>query len=242
MAATSPVVDSVPARVAGERPMYTSAAVIALAVAFVGFAPTYFLKPLFGTPELTTLKHLHGAVMTAWLVIFLVQARLVASGNTATHRKLGVAGAAVAVLVVVVGIQAAIAAARAGSTPLPQIPPLAFFIMPVGEMVVFTALVGAALALRRKSAWHKRLMLVGTVAMLTPAFARWPVIAGAGPLAFFGLTDLVVIACMIYDKRRNGRLHPAFIAGLAVVMASQAGRLALARTPAWMDFAKAVVF
>lgn len=222
--------------------MYTWAAAIALAVAFIGFAPTYFLKPLFGTPELSTAKHLHGAVMTAWLLLFLVQARLVATGNTATHRTLGVAGAGMAALVVVFGLQAAVASARAGVTPMPQIPPLAFFIMPVGEMVVFTALIGAAIALRRKSPWHKRFMLVGTLAMLTPALGRWPIVGDGGPLAFFGLGDLIIIGCMVYDKRRNGRVHPAFKAGLAFVVVTQVGRLALAGTSLWMDFARAVVF
>ena len=242
MATAAPAVEPVAVRAPGERSMYTWAAAIALAVAFVGFAPTYFLKPLFGTPELTTLKHLHGAVMTGWLVLFFVQARLVATGHTATHRKLGVLGVALAFLVVAFGTQAAIAAARAGLTPLPQIPPLAFFLLPMGDMVAFTVLVGIALALRRKSAWHKRLMLVGTLAMLTPAFARFPLIGGGGPLVFFGIPDLIIIGCMVYDKRRNGRWHPAFIAGLAFLVVAQFGRLPLAMTSAWMDFARSVVF
>ena len=241
MATAAPAVESVTSRPAGERAMYTWAGATALAVAFVGFAPTYFLKPLFGTPDLTTLKHVHGAVMSAWLVLFLVQARLVATGNTATHRKVGVVGLGVAVLVVLVGTQAALAMARAGVTPLPQIPPLAFFLIPLGDMVIFTVLVGAAFALRRKSPWHKRLMLIGTVAMLTPAFARFPLIRDAGPLAFFGLVDLIIIACMVYDRRRNGRVHPAFKVGLPFVVVAQFGRLPLAMSSAWMDFARSVV-
>ena len=242
MATAAPAVESLPRRAEGERPMYTWVALAAFAAIFIGFAPTYFLKTFFGTPELTALKHLHGVVMTAWFALFLVQARLVAAGNTALHRKVGVAGIALAAVVVYVGLQAGIASARAGVTPLPQIPPLAFFIMPVGEMVVFTLLFTTAILLRRKSPWHKRLMLVATIAMLVPAFARWPVLGAGGPPAFFGMADLVIIACMFYDRRKNGRFHPAFFAGLALVVASQVGRLALAGTSLWIDFAKAIVF
>jgi hypothetical protein len=227
-----------PRAVAGERSLYTFAAIVAFCAIFVGFAPTYFLKTVFGTPELSTLKHVHGIVMTAWFALFLVQVRLVATGNTATHRKLGIAGIAVAALVVWVGMQAGIASARAGITPLPQIPPLAFFAMPVGEMVVFATLVAAAIALRRRSPWHKRLMLVATLAILTPAFARWPVIGAGGPPAFFAVVDLLIVAAMIYDKRKNGRLHPAFIVGLAFVVVMQVGRLAISQTALWMAFAR----
>jgi hypothetical protein len=241
MASAAPSIDAAIPQARGERPIFTWYALIALAVIFVGFAPTWFLKSFFGAPELSTLKHVHGAVMMSWFVLFLAQARLVAAGNVATHRRLGAAGIAIAVLVVVVGLQAGIASARAGVTPLPEIPPLAFFIMPVGEIVVFTLLVGAAIALRRRTPWHKRLMLVGTIAMLTPAFARWPVIGDFGPPAFFAAVDILIIAAMLYDARRNRRVHPAFITGLVVVVVGQVGRLALAGTALWMGFARWMV-
>jgi hypothetical protein len=66
-----------------------------------------------------------------------------------THRKLGLLGIALAVAVVAVGLSAGIASARAGVTPLPELPPLAFLIMPVAEMVVFATLFTAAIALRK---------------------------------------------------------------------------------------------
>lgn len=226
-----------------ERSVYTWGAIAALLVAFAGFAPTYYLKGAFGTPELTTLKHAHGAVMTAWLVLFFVQARLVATGRTFTHRKLGLLGAVVAVAVVSVGMATAIASARAGFTPVPAISPLVFLVLPTGDMATFTLLVGSALVLRKRPDWHKRLMLVGTLAMLTPAIARLMIVLGATPIppVFFLLNDLIIAACLAYDWRRNGRVHPAFIAGLVTVMVLQFGRLAFSQTEAWMAFARWLV-
>jgi hypothetical protein len=222
-----------------ERRVYTWGGVAALAIAFAGFAPTYYLKGVFAGAELDAIKHLHGAVMTAWLVLFLVQVRLVASGRTDVHRLLGVVGLLVAIAVVWVGVAASIASGRAGFAP-PGIPPLAFIAIPVGDMVAFAGLVGAALWMRRRSAWHKRLMLVVTLSMLTPAIARLMIMLGVAPIPplFFGLADLLILACAAYDWRRNGRFHPAFSAGLAFLVLTQVGRIAVAQTAAWTGFAK----
>jgi hypothetical protein len=236
--ATTPV-DLVTTRPAGERRLYTWAALAAIVVVFAGFARTYYLKGVFGTPDLTTLKHVHAVVMTAWFALFLVQVRLVATGRTAVHRRLGVAGVALAIVVLMLGTALGVASARAGSAP-PGVPPLVFLALPLGEMVVFGTLVVVAVAMRRRGAYHKRLMLLASIAMLTPAMARLPLdfVQAGGPLVFFALTDLLIIACIAFDTVRNRRLHPAFAGGLAFVVVGQIGRLALTRTDAWMGFAR----
>ena len=220
--------------------MYTWAAIVALLTIFAGFAPTYYLKGAFGTPELTGFKHVHGVVMTAWFVFFLVQVRLVATGRTLIHRRLGVAGVLLAALVVGVGVPLGIAAARAGLAPA-GLPPLVFLVLPLGDMATFAILVTAAIALRKRSDWHKRLMLLATLTMLLPAVARLPVVTDGGVLVFFGLVDLLIVACIAYDTVKNRRLHPAFGFGLVFVVVAQFGRLALSQTAAWMGFAKWLV-
>lgn len=222
-----------------ERRLYTWAALAALVVVFAGFSRTYYLKGAFGTPDLSTLTHVHGVVMTAWFALFLVQVRLVATGRTPMHRRLGIAGAALAVLVIVLGTTMGVLSARAGTAP-PGVPPLVFLALPLGEMFVFGTLVSVALALRKRSAYHKRLMLLASIAILTPAMARLPFdfVRAGGPLVFFALTDLVILACIVFDTVRNRRLHPAFAAGFVFVVVGQVGRLALTQTAAWMSFAR----
>src|SRR4051812_24142213 len=90
-------------RARAERPLYTAAALVGALVVLAGFAPSYYLNSFFGVADLTALKHVHGVVMTAWFVLFFVQARLAATGRIATHRQLGVAGIFVAMLVVTLG-------------------------------------------------------------------------------------------------------------------------------------------
>ena len=87
------------------------AAAIAIAAAvFYGFATTYYLKPFFGTPPLPRIFHIHAAIFTSWIVLFVLQASLVHPGATDLHRKLGLAGAALAIAMVVFGFVAAVPA------------------------------------------------------------------------------------------------------------------------------------
>ena len=53
-----------------ERGVYTWAALAAVIVVFAGFARSYYLKGIFGTPALTGLVHVHGIVMTLWFTLF----------------------------------------------------------------------------------------------------------------------------------------------------------------------------
>jgi uncharacterized membrane protein SirB2 len=220
-----------------ERRFYSWAAIATALVVFAGFARSYYLKDAFGAPALPALVHLHGIVMTLWFALLVLQVRLVAAQRTDLHRRVGILGAVVATLVLVVGIATAIGAAQRGFTPGP--PPLVFLSIPLGDMLVFGVLVSTGIAFRRRSDIHKRLMLLSSVGILGAAFARIPLdfIASGGPLAFFGLTDLCVLACVAFDTIRNRRLHPAFAWGMAFVVVSQPLRLVLAGTATWQQFA-----
>ncbi len=213
------------------------ATVIALVV-FAGFSRTFFLKGLFGTRPLSLFFHIHGFVFSCWIILFIVQITLVATGRINVHRRLGIAGAILAVLMVVIGLMAAIDSARRGFTTPGGPPPLVFFVIPVFDLVVFSTLVAAGLWLRRRSDSHKRLMLLATISILTPAIARLPGIMAAGPLAFLGLTDLFVVACFVYDWIGRGRVHRAFLWGGLFIIVSQPVRFLIGGTAAWLAFAR----
>lgn len=238
--AVNQAVDRLPVvrRRAGERRLYIWAAVLIPLITVVGFGRSYYLKFLFDGPPLPSLLvHVHGLVMSLWVLLFVAQVGFVAARRTDLHKRLGIAGAVLSGLVVVVGIATAIAAAARGASPGP--PPLQFLIVPLGDVAVFAGLVGTALLFRRKLAIHKRLMLLAALNMLAPAIARIPLqaVQTGGPLAFFGLTDLVLIAFLAGDTIRNRRLHPALLWGTLIVIALQPLRLMFATTDTWMRFA-----
>ena len=212
---------------------------LALAVTvFAGFARSYYLKLHFGTAPLTSLVHLHGIVFSSWIVLLLIQTTLVAANRTQIHRRLGIAGAVVAVLMVVIGTATAIRAAALGHSPPGGPPPLVFLAIPLGEMIVFPTLVGAAFYYRRRTDTHKRLMLLATIDIAGAAVARLPLaILRFGPPAFFGLTDLFLVPCIAYDVLSRGRIHPATLWGGLFIVAAQVLRLLISGTPAWLQFA-----
>lgn len=226
-----------------DRPLFVGALIFVLVVVFAGFAPTFYLKGWFGTPPLSNLLFAHGLVMSAWLVLFVAQTALVEFGRVDLHRRLGVAGVGIAILVVVIGVAAALDAGRRGFSPAPQVTPQMFLAIPLVDMLVFAILVGSALAKRRHSATHKRLMLLATVGMLTPAVARLPVdsLKQAGLPAFFAVMIVCVILVVAIDTVRHRRLHPAFGWGAALLIAAVPARIAFAQSDAWLSVANRLI-
>jgi hypothetical protein len=221
-----------------EHAFYLGMALAVLLVVFAGFARTYYLRPWFTAGALRPLLHLHGIVFSSWVALLLAQVALVAGGRTGLHRRLGVAGAVLATSMVLIGATTAIIRAGEGFSPLGGPPPLVFLVIPFGDMVVFAGLVGAGLAFRRRADTHKRLMLLATISLLAAPIARLPFgVLEAGPPAFFGLTDLLLVPMLVYDLVTRGRIHPATGWGALVIVASQPLRLLLGGSGAWLAFA-----
>ncbi len=216
---------------------YPAMALFVAAVVFVGFARTYYLKEFFGTRPLPLLLHVHGFIMTCWLGLLVVQTTLVATRRTHIHRRLGVAGGILAIAIVVIGSSVAIHAVRAGHAPTGR-SPLAFLVIPLGDIGVFATLVAAGFYYRRRPELHKRLMLVATIAILPAGIARWPLsLVAHQSLRFFAATDLILLGCIAYDYFKTRRLSPAYFWGGLLLVASHPLRLMLAHTATWMTFA-----
>ena len=221
-----------------ERIFYIGMAVVAAVTVFAGFARTYFLKSYFGGPPLMPLLHVHGLVFTSWIVLLLTQTSLVAANRTDIHRRLGIAGGVIAALLVVIGALTAIIRASQGAAPPGGPSPLVFLVIPLFDMLVFSSLAGAGFYFRRRADVHKRLMLLATLSILSAAIARLPFeILKAGPLAFFGLTDLFILAVPLYDLITRRRVHRATAGAALLIVGSQPLRLMIGGTSAWMTFA-----
>ncbi len=221
-----------------ERWFYIFMSIAAVITVFAGFSRTYYLRPYFTTAPLMPLLHLHGLVFTSWLALFLIQTTLVAAHRTDIHRRLGILGGVIAGLMILIGPTTAVIRASQGATPVPGISPLSFLVVPLGDMFVFAILVGAGFYYRRRADVHKRLMLLATISILAAAIARLPfAIMQAGPPVFFGLTDLFVVAVLLYDLITLKRIHRATALAALLIVASQPLRLLLGGTHAWLAFA-----
>ena len=229
-----------------DRAFYGGMGVLLAAVAVAGFAPTFYLRSWFGAPptvsgatELTPLAQIHGAVFTTWMVLFIVQTSLIASRRVKVHRRLGIAGAVLAAMMIVVGWMTATGAAGRGAAP-PGAESLQFLAVPLIDLVLFGIFVTAAILRRRDKETHKRLMLLAYISIIAAAVARLPGMLPYGPLAFFGLGYGLSFIGLAYDQWSRGRIHRVYYWAIPLLVISVPGRLMLSTTAAWRSFAEFV--
>src|SRR5258705_11333931 len=86
------------------RPFYIGVSLLMGLIAIVGFWPTYFGPLVLGTISQPLLIHLHATVFSGWLVLFLTQVALAASGRVEWHMRQGRIGLRYCVLGVIVGL------------------------------------------------------------------------------------------------------------------------------------------
>jgi hypothetical protein len=211
------------------------AMVLALLV-FAGFARTFYLRAWFDVPPITTLLQLHSIAFTAWFVLFVIQARLIAAQNYRTHMQLGIAGVAIAVLVFVLGVVTAVASADA-----PRVRPMGmnsqqFVLVPLVGITIFAMFVTAAVAFRRRADLHKRFMVLAMISVIGPPVARLIALTQNGE--YFGPIQLAVPAgllswCLVSDWMKYRIVHPVYSIGGAILLISLPLRFLIARTPAW---------
>ncbi|HEY6454692.1 MAG TPA: hypothetical protein VIY90_05350 [Steroidobacteraceae bacterium] len=221
---------------------FFSAMAIAASIAILaGFSRSYFIKAFTLAPPLPLFVHVHAALFASWLLLFVTQTLLAARKRLTLHRRLGVAGAILAVLLVVGGVATAIVAARAGYRGVPgqeARDPQIFLIVPLRDITLFAIFAAAGLGLRRKPQIHKRLMLLAVTGALMPAgVSRLPGMSHFPPL--IGITLLLfLLACPVYDFVRQRRLYASYLSGAllsALLFAPMTERLA--SSPTWVRFA-----
>jgi hypothetical protein len=211
------------------------AASVLAAIVGVAFARTYYIKYLFDSPPLTVLVHVHGALATAWIVLHVIQARLVAAHNLAVHRRLGVVTAFVGLALVFEVLWMAVENALAGAAP-PGRDPLQFLSVPVGTTTMFALYLGLGLAARKRRELHKRFMYLTTLTVLVPSATRLERLPVLDQLPRGVLAISLTVAALAWaasnDWRTRGRVHPVYaFGGLALLIS-----LPLRRWIGFQDF------
>ena len=245
--AVSPVLDT-------RRWFYVWMAGACVLIAFVGFAPTYWLQLTSGTVVGSPLLHLHALLFSAWPLYLLLQTVLAARGRVARHRAWGLLGVSLATAMVLVGFAVAddvlVARLAAGFGDRAR----AFHIASTSIIVLFGIFTAAAIVSVGRPEVHKRLMLLATISILPPAIARlfFAVSVGVGPGLRPGLgppravesvmapalaADALILAGVIYDMRTRGRPHPAYVVGGALLLAVQVLRVPVSTTQWWYAIA-----
>jgi cytochrome bd-type quinol oxidase subunit 2 len=232
-------------RKASERKFYSRMAILLVVVVFLGFAPSFYLRDVVPpyprpNPTLPPSVMFHGLMFTLWMALLVLQTQLVATRRTETHMKLGKATMLVAIALLPIMYVTAVWAVPRHSHP-PFTDDLNWTTIPLAVIPAFGFLVYEAWRRRKQSQWHKRLMLGATIIFAAgPGFSRIPL----APPTFWGFTIqllggtlLLYLPLFIWDRRTEGKVHPATWTGYAVATAAAVIPLALIYTQSWAGIA-----
>lgn len=213
-----------------ERFAATMAIVMAMFV-IAGFSTQYLMgRSTFAAPLRV---HIHAVAFMGWIAIFVTQTWLATRGPLALHRKLGWIAAAWMVLMVGAGLAVMLATVRNGTAPFFFRPQEFLIANPLG-LIGFVGLTGAAITLRKQTDWHARLHICGTAMIMGPAFGRLLPMPLLIPYAFESAVlagAMFPVAGAIRDKRKIGKVHPAWWYGLGAIALALVSADALAASP-----------
>jgi hypothetical protein len=192
---------------------YLGIALVGLLAVIVGFSTTYIGPMGRGSFHAPAIVHIHGFFALSWIALFATQCLMVRQGATKLHMLLGIAGLPIAAGVLVSGLAVGHWAA-ARDFPAHGKTAMSSLVGVFTSLVLFFLFASAALIMRRKSDWHKRLMLLATLVVWWPAWFRWRhlFVAVPRPDLIFGLLipDAPMLLAAIRDRVRYGAVHPVW--------------------------------
>jgi len=232
----------------GTTYFYFYMALSCAAVAFLGFAPTYWLPMAAGTFKANPVVHIHGLIFFSWTLYFVFQTWLAASGRIARHRAVGMIGVSFATAMTIFGTMASINIMKNAAALGLKDEGVSFAIVPLSGIVFFAIVFILAVTEVRRPEFHKRLMLLAGVSLLDAAVARWFLTflappGPAGPPPVFVtippalVAYLLLVVAMVFDWRTRGRPHVVYVVGGTVLVLVKLLNLPISTTQAWHSFA-----
>jgi hypothetical protein len=201
-------------------------------IAIWGFVPSY-AGMYAGNFTIHWLAHVHGAMMTAWLFLYIGQTYLAAKGNYRYHKKLGVYGVALGIVIWVSMGVVSVRALIGNPTPLDSFLFDVLLVQLYG-MFVFGLFFTWGILVRKKTEEHKRLLFLATLVLLQAALDRIPFLQ-SGLRAFIAM-DLMLIQLFIYDLVTLKRIHKITWIGLFTYVLAQVTVILSFGSPAWHQF------
>lgn len=224
-----------------ENRFFVAMAILSFLAVFIGFARTYYLAGIFKAPLPNLLVHIHGAVFSLWIFLFIMQICLVTVHRVDLHRRLGMFGFGLACLMAILGVLVATDglarhAANPGTETVEEV--RAFYAIPLADMLMFSTFVNLGFRNRTHPAVHKRLMLFATLALLDAGFDRWSIfdpypLGVVNAVCFFPLIALLIT----YDWWSTGKVLRVTLWASAFLVAVQQLRHPLSHTATWQIFA-----
>jgi hypothetical protein len=221
-----------------ERIFFGGTAILLCLIVIIGFSPTYFRAGLFRAPLPSPILHIHGAVFSIWMFLYLVQAALISARRPGWHRTLGTIAFCLPPLMIVLGVIAALDALHRKVTIGPLDPAVSLSI-PLLGIACFTVVIFAAWKTRRKPDSHKRLILLATIGLSDAALGRFPWQAIGFSPALGAVTGLSILILLLvaYDLFALRRVHRSTMWAAPFTFAIGTLSVPIGMTSAWHTFA-----
>jgi hypothetical protein len=231
---------------------YFYMALACTAVAFLGFAPTYWVPMMSRSFSASPVVHFHGLLFFAWSLYFAFQTWLAATGKITGHRAIGMIGVSLATAMTIFGFLVAVNAMKRSAALGLTNEGIAFAIVPISGILFFAVVFALAIANIRRSEIHKRLMLLAGISLLDAAVARWflTFLAPPGPLGPPPVpvtippalvAYLLLVVAIVHDRRTHGRVHPVYAYGGAALIAIKLLNWPVSASPFWHSFAGGIL-
>ena len=219
---------------------YFQMSLVCMAVAFLGFLPSYWAPMVAGTLHKAPISHIHGIIFFCWSLYIVFQSWLGATGQIARHRTVGLIGVSLATAMVIFGVMVSIQVMRetaaAGHADLGE----DIADVSLSNILLFAALIVFALVNTRRPEWHKRLMLMAAISILGAPIARWLMVylhmPPPAPLSDWLVCVLAAVP-MLHDWRMRGRPHNAYWVAFTAIVAVRLVRIPFGETQVWHDTA-----
>ncbi len=221
-----------------DRKLFLTAAIGFPLVVLAGYFRSYYFSAFFDVPAVAnSLVHAHGLVMSAWVVYFVAQVALIRSKNVKLHMTMGMAGVALALVVIVVGMATAYDAQLVRAAAPPGANPHAFFLLPVSDMTIFAVLFAGAIYYRKRPTEHKSLMLLTAINFMPAALFRIPVVPPEYAYFWaFGVPAVVAVAALAWHTWKHGKLNKIFTLGVSLLLIAVPLRPIISESRAWLGF------
>jgi hypothetical protein len=202
-----------------DRWFFTGMALAMIAISLAAFLPGIANSAGRNAP-LSLVAAAHGIVFFAWLLLFLVQSRLIATGNRAIHMKLGFAGIALLALMIPLAFATTVAMIRRGFDLSGDLhaathtanDPAYQAVFAIFNILIFSVLAIGAILFRRRPEIHKRLMLFANMELMPAPLAHLighhPWLASLPPAIVMIPISMFVIAAIARDWLVARRIHP----------------------------------
>lgn len=205
----------------GEERFFFVMACIMAALIVAGFATNLAMgRSTFAVPSV---YHIHAGIFFGWVALYLAQNWTAASGRFAIHKTLGMIAYVYAPLMAAMGLAIMFASLRRTGGPF-FFDQNEFMFSNTLLLFLFAGMVIVALRRRRYTGWHRRLMLTAMSFLSGPGLGRllpMPLLIPNAWRIMMVVTLVFPVIGMIADKRRYGKVHPAWWWGVGAIIAVQ---------------------